>query len=104
VGREQRRGGNFVGTQRVVQFDHLPSTVSNGLKTGALSEPSIRCVLECLLPEPLHANQIRAAPATGFLVVAPCHEESAAPRAGSKAAQVGSTQFGEKILIRIANP
>jgi hypothetical protein len=104
VGREQRRGGNFVGTQRVVEFHNLTSTVSNGSKTGALSEPSIRCVRGCLLPEPLHANEIRAAPPAGFLVVAPCHEESAAPRAGSKAAQVGSTQFGEEILISIAHP
>jgi len=87
-----------------VEFDNLTSTVSNGSKTGALSEPSIRCVRGCLLPEPLHANEIRAAPPAGFLVVAPSHEESAAPRAGSKAAQVGSTQFGEEILISIAHP
>jgi hypothetical protein len=45
-----------------VEFDNLTSTVANGIKTGALSEPSIRCVLGSLLPEPLHANQIRAAP------------------------------------------
>jgi hypothetical protein len=87
-----------------VEFDNLTSTVSNGIKTGALSEPSIRCVLGGFLPEPLHANEIRAAPAAGFLVVAPSHEESPAPGAGSKSAQVGSTQFGEEILISIAHP